>query len=178
MRKYVQNGTGMMSLENAKHDELLHSRIEYVSEIMRVQPKFKHSDCPYHDKRKTTFKGMTALDGGDKFQGTWVVKEDGEEAIHGKGIYIYANGSQFVGWFHEGEIIGSGRAIYYNGDIYQGNFTNQKYNGHGKYTFGESHAIVGYYEGEFKDDKITGEGTFQIKSKKPLTEIFGKIKLE
>mmetsp|Transcript_7634 Transcript_7634/g.6760 ORF Transcript_7634/g.6760 Transcript_7634/m.6760 type:complete len:138 (+) Transcript_7634:365-778(+) len=121
------------------------------------------------------FKGITDLEHGDKYQGTWVVKENGEQAIHGRGVYIYANGSQYIGWFHEGDIIGQGRLVFYNGDIYEGYTENRKYSGKGKYVFGETHPIKGHYEGLFKDGKITGEGIFKVESRRPLTKIFGKV---
>lgn len=159
-------------------DELPNSKQDYVSEILKALPKFKDGGCPFQDKRKQVFKGMKSLDNGDKYQGTWVTGDGGTEIIHGRGIYVYANGSQCVGWFYEGKIVGTGRLIFYNGDMYEGPFDKQMYNGHGKYTFNDTHTITGHYEGEFKDNKMTGEGQLEIVSQKPLTKIFGKVKLE
>ena len=160
---------------NANLDVISLDREQYVREIVQNLGRFKDNGCPFKDKRKQIFKGITDLEHGDKYQGSWIVLESGEQVIHGRGVYIYANGSQYIGWFKEGNIIGQGRLVYYNGDIYEGYTENMKYSGHGKYVFGESHPIKGQYEGEFEDGKITGEGLFKIESRRPLTKIFGKV---
>jgi hypothetical protein len=178
LRKYVINTQNVLTPENAKTDELLHSKEDFVSQLMKTLPKYKDSGCPFEDKRKTSFKGMTPLDNGDRYQGTWVVNNDGQEVIHGKGVYVYANGSQYVGWFYEGEIIGTGRFIFHNGDVYQGELNDQQYNGKGKYIFGDTHSVVGNFEGVFKDSKVTDDGKFDVKSKRPLQHIFGEVKIQ
>ena len=101
---------------------------------------------------------MMKLESGDSYQGTWSQDDDGNEVIHGKGVYVFANGSQFVGYFYEGSIVGKGRIIFHNGDIYEGDFIDQQYGGKGKYIFGASHFVDGFYEGEFQNNKITGKG--------------------
>ena len=145
-----------------------------MKDIVRSLPRFKPTGCPFKDKRKLTFR-CKDLEHGDKYQGNWLIKENGEQVIHGRGVYIYANKSQYIGWFYEGSIIGVGRLIFYNGDIYEGNIENMKYSGQGKYIFGESHPIKGEYKGEFIDGKITGDGLFKVESRRPLTKIFGRV---
>nr|CAH04417.1 hypothetical protein [Euplotes vannus] len=121
---------------------------------------------------------MTPLESGDKYQGTWVENDQGELIIHGRGLYIYPNGSQYIGWFNEGEIVGMARIVYHNGDIYEGLTKDSKYTGSSKYIFGESHPISGFYEGEFKNNQITGNGKFKVSSRRPLTHIFGEVQVE
>ena len=164
--------------ENARHDVIPKNKEVNVRQIIQKLEKFKDNGCPFKDKRKQIYKGMTDLEHGDKYQGCWVVDNEGKDVIHGRGVYIYANGSQYIGWFQDGEIMGMGRFVFYNGDIYQGHIENQQFWGYGKYIFGEQHSIRGYFEGEFEDNKITGNGTFKIQSKRPLTKIFGKIEFE
>lgn len=154
------------------------SKEDYVRDIIKTLNKFKDKGAPFKDKRKLVFKGMTTLESGDKYQGTWVEADNGELVIHGRGVFIYANGSQYIGWFYEGQITGMGRIVYHNGDIFEGLTKNNKYTGSSKYIFGESHPISGFYEGEFKNNEITGNGVFRVHSRRPLTDIFGKIKIE
>ena len=97
---------------------------------------------------------MTKLPNGDKYQGNWIEGEDGQDIIHGKGVYIYENGSQFSGYFQNQKIVGDGRIIFYNGDIYEGDIVDEEYNGDGKYIFGDNHKVVGFYLGKFSHNKV------------------------
>lgn len=167
----------MLTPENAKHDELEKSKQDFVSNKLKNMPRFNDGGCPFKDKRKQAFKGMVQLENGAQYQGCWITDNDGEEVIHGKGVYVYPNGSQYVGYFYEGEIVGRGRLVFYNGDYYEGGFENQQYSGEGKYFFGESHPVEGFYQGTFKDNKITGDGRMQVRAKKTLTKLFGDIQI-
>ena len=178
MRRYAIKANSVLVHSNALNDKLESSKEKYVSDILKAQPKYDDGGFPFKDKRKTEFRGMTTLPNGDRYQGTWIKNKVGVDIIHGRGIYVFLNGSQFVGNFNEGEIIGKGRIIYYNGDIYQGEFSSQEYNGEGRYQFGTSHPISGYYIGEFEHNQITGKGKLNIRSTKPLTKIFGQIRID
>lgn len=75
---------------------------------------------PFEEKRKLNFKGMVKLQSDDKdedsfdqYQGTWLKLENGQEVIHGRGVYIYENTSQFVGYFYENKIWGTFWSISY-----------------------------------------------------------------
>jgi hypothetical protein len=175
LRRYALNKENLLTLDNAKKDRLANNKMEFVSNLLKSLPKYKDGGCPFTDKRKQNFKGMVNLPNGEKYQGTWVTNDDGTEVIHGKGVYVYENGSQFVGWFFQGQIVGKGRLILHNGDVYEGSFEDQKYSGEGKYIFGDTHAVIGHYEGEFKNNKMTGKGKFDVQSKRPLTKLFGKV---
>ena len=177
LRTQVIKNELILTPQNAMHDILAQNREAYVTEVLKGLPRYKPSSQDFKDDRKQTFKGMTNLEHGDKYQGCWATKDDGTEIIHGRGIYVYANGSQYVGFLHEGLIVGKGRMIYHNGDIYEGEFEDQKYSGHGKYIYAQTHQISGFYEGKFEDNKITGDGKLKITSIKPLTGVFGKVSI-
>eukprot|EP00344_Euplotes_crassus_P003230 CAMPEP_0197015190 /NCGR_PEP_ID=MMETSP1380-20130617/73221_1 /TAXON_ID=5936 /ORGANISM="Euplotes crassus, Strain CT5" /LENGTH=178 /DNA_ID=CAMNT_0042440921 /DNA_START=107 /DNA_END=640 /DNA_ORIENTATION=+ len=152
----IENPQILKTPDSLKGDVLKKAKFEYVQDIIKKLKKHRNNTCPFKDKRKQTFKGMTPLESGDKYQGTWVENDQGELIIHGRGLYIYSNGSQYIGWFNEGEIVGMARIVYHNGDIYEGLTKDSKYTGNSKYIFGESHPISGFYEGEFKNNQITG----------------------
>lgn len=178
MRRYAVKSNLILNYSNALNDKLQTSKEEFVTELLKAQPMFDYGDFPFKDKRKTEFRGMVTLQNGDKYQGTWIKNSAGVNVIHGRGVYVFSNGSQFVGYFNEGEIIGKGRMIFHNGDIYQGEFSSQEYDGQGRYQFGASHPISGYYIGEFNHNQITGNGKLNIRSTKPLTKIFGQIRID
>uniref|UniRef100_A0A7S3J606 MORN repeat protein n=1 Tax=Euplotes harpa TaxID=151035 RepID=A0A7S3J606_9SPIT len=189
MRRYVRS-RAILTYENAKFDDLPESKEDFVSELLRTQPRFKDEGSPFKDKRKLDFRGMINLGNGERYQGNWITHDaDSEklnpELIHGRGVYVFSNGSQYVGYFHEGEIFGRGRMIFHNGDIFEGEFENAKesgstvkYSGFGKYKFGDKHPVKGYYEGEFHDNLITGKGKLHITSTKKLNKLFGQITID
>ena len=157
-------------------DALPENKEEFVTSLNKSMKPYRSAQ-PFQDTRKQTFKGLITLENGDKYQGTWVTMDDETEVPHGRGLYVYSNGSQYAGYLQEGKIVG-GRIIYHNGDVYEGEFEDQKYNGKGKYILAESHMVTGYYEGTFECNKITGEGNVKIISHKPLTQIFGSVAID
>lgn len=178
MRRYACSQNALLTHHHALTDVLGASKQEYVSELLKALPMYDCGEFPFRDRRKTEFRGMVILPNSDKYQGTWIKNAAGIDVIHGRGVYVFANGSQFVGYFNEGEIIGKGRMIFHNGDIYQGEFSSQEYDGQGRYQFGASHPISGYYIGEFNHNQATGNGKLNIRSTKPLTKIFGQIRID
>jgi len=68
------------------------------------------------------------------------------------------------------KIVGDSRIIYHNGDIYAGQFVNEEYHGEGKYVFGDSHPVNGFYKGKFENGRITGEGLCNLKAIKALSK--------
>ena len=115
---------------------------------------YRDKGVPFKDKAKLTFKGMTQLPNGDKYQGNWVEGKEGVDVIQGKGVYVYANGSEFFGYFYNQKIVGDGRIIYHNGDIYEGDFVDEEYHGQGKYIFGDTHKVSGYFVAKFEHNKV------------------------
>lgn len=50
-----------------------------VSDLAKELPRYKQGGCPFEDKRKQIFKGLVKIGEGEKYQGTWVVNNDGVE---------------------------------------------------------------------------------------------------
>lgn len=86
------------------------------------------------------------------YKGTWNLNFKKE----GNGTFVKADGSLYIGNFHEDQIEGYGRYIDINGNIYEGGWKNGKANGFGRMTH-QQH--TGYsYEGDFLDDSQHGNG--------------------
>ena len=83
---------------------------------------------------------------------------------HGKGVYVWDDGTRYEGDFFEGNITGHGVSYYTNGDEYDGEWVKGKKCGHGVYkSYGKNDikggTFVSYiYEGEWKDGKKHGRG--------------------
>lgn len=83
---------------------------------------------------------------------------------HGKGVYVWDDGTRYEGDFFEGNITGHGISYYTNGDEYDGEWVKGKKCGHGVYkSYGKNDikggTFVSYiYEGEWKDGKKHGRG--------------------
>ena len=67
--------------------------------------------------------------------------------------------NQIIGYTPEGVYEGQGTYYFENGDVYTGAFEKGKFNGVGKLQYKVSLDKC-YYEGEFKNDKCHGKGTF------------------
>ena len=75
-------------------------------------------------------------------------------------LYIWENGSRYVGEWKDGKKHGQGTYTSGKGegegDKYVGEFKGGFKNGHGKYIWSNGDEYVG----EFKDDKPNGQGTY------------------
>jgi hypothetical protein len=115
--------------------------------------------------------GEVLFRNGDMFASKWKKNE-----IVGKGVYITADGTHYIGInfsfqgsgkikFPDGSIYigeidhgmhGKGKIIYSDGSFYEGNFYYDKYHGKGEQTF-----VNGYkYTGDFYLGEKCGEGIF------------------
>jgi hypothetical protein len=101
---------------------------------------------------------------GDKYEGEW---RNGNR--HGNGNLTFAENDEVDRKFYSGnwendQRTGSGLMIWKDGqkfgEKYVGEFENGSKNGFGKSNYADGNT----YEGEFKDDKFSGNGTFTWKS--------------
>jgi hypothetical protein len=60
------------------------------------------------------------LEHGQKYIGEW--SDAGLK--HGKGLFYWADGAQYEGYWKYDQLNGKGRLMYENGEIYEGNFEN------------------------------------------------------
>lgn len=77
--------------------------------------------------------------------------------VHGKASKKMLNGCIYVGDFVNGAIEGSGKEECKD-FVYEGDFIQNKKNGKGKIVYKQTGDV---YEGEFKEDKITGSGIYK-----------------
>ena len=112
---------------------------------------------------------------GSKYEGFWR-----NNIFHGYGRYIDPSGTTYEGIFENGKLNGKGtkkslNSSFYIGDfvdgnkegkgkeetpehIYEGDFLDNKKNGYGKLVY---KILKDTYEGEFKDNCITGTGLYK-----------------
>ena len=81
--------------------------------------------------------------------------------LEGKGIYIWNNGTKYIGNWKDGCQHGEGILIDSNNNlIFQGNYYRNKRYGPGLFVIKDNE----YYEGEFFDDKMEGKGTYHYEN--------------
>ena len=101
---------------------------------------------------------LTVLLVGCATKGNYVGElKDGKP--HGKGTYIWKNGTKYEGEWKDGERYGQGRFTFTDGSKYVGEFKDGKKHGQGTYTYPDGRK----YEGEWKDGK-TWTGIFYDKN--------------
>lgn len=72
----------------------------------------------------------------------------------GKGVFIWKDGSKYIGDWKSNMANGKGTLYYSDGDIYSGDWTNDMAHGKGKYI--HTNGII--YEGDWVEDKQQGFG--------------------
>lgn len=101
-----------------------------------------------HGKGST--KGIYRFhDSGNMYIGGWAGNKR-----HGRGTYIFRDGSQFSGHFHQDHAEGRGSMQYANGNVYKGEFLKAEKHGQGVYEW-QNGSI---YEGQFQNGLIQGFG--------------------
>ena len=79
--------------------------------------------------------------------------------LEGKGVFFWANGIKYIGFFHKNKLAGKG--IYmdqHNKIFYKGHFYNNKKHGYGILSYYNND----YYEGNFYNDNMEGNGTYHF----------------
>ena len=74
----------------------------------------------------------------------------------GPGRYQWADGSEYSGEWHAGEMSGHGTFVWANGDRYDGEWRDSHEHGHGIFTW----ADTSVYDGEWRDGVKHGRGIF------------------
>lgn len=107
-------------------------------------------------KGKATYavKGYDFANRNWSYEGTW--KKD---SIDGKGLYIYGDGSYYIGEVKDNKREGKGRAVLKDSTVYEGEWRANALNGKGTIIFknGDVHT------GTFLNNKLEGTGTVFIK---------------
>ncbi len=107
----------------------------------------------YVNGRRTGF-GKQTNSNGDVYEGYWV-----DDLFSGKGKYVFASGGYCDGDWLNNSLNGKAEFVYSDGSKYIGDYVNGKRRGRGRYWGKESSGDF-YYDGEWFDDVIEGEGTF------------------
>ena len=92
---------------------------------------------------------------GNIYEGEWK-----DNAMHGKGLYIFTNGRRYKGDWYEGDMHGQGLMKYPNG-IYTGSWVHDKREGIGKFLYIEDEVNGDIYAGQWKDDKRNGQAFYK-----------------
>ena len=79
---------------------------------------------------------------------------DGNGHKTGEGVFIWEDGSRYVGYWLQNMANGKGTLYYADGDVYIGDWVNDKAHGCGKYLYPNGTV----YEGEWLEDKQHGYG--------------------
>ena len=96
--------------------------------------------------------GEVKFSNGDKYIGDW---NNDKNLYHGKGTYIFKDGSKQVGTFKNGLLEGDGKSFGSNGKIiYDGKYKNGTPNGWGVLYLDEG----GTYKSKFKNGRPEGVG--------------------
>ncbi|MBK6448512.1 caspase family protein [Candidatus Brachybacter algidus] len=80
----------------------------------------------------------------------------------GQGVLKFKSGTTYIGEFSEGKFDGTGIMISANGDRFIGKWRSDVRTGYGKLMIANGNQR---FEGEFKNNKFEGYGTFQYKDK-------------
>lgn len=88
---------------------------------------------------------------------------------HGKGVYVWDDGTRYEGDFFEGNITGHGVVYYTNGDEYDGELKDGHRHGSGKWTYSNGDYCTGVWynsnrEGIFECHAYGGDNTYTLRS--------------
>ena len=137
-------------------------------------------------------KGILTLSDGTRYNGTFeknkfngigkIIDNEGtlfegyfkEGKLDGRATQKMLNGSIYIGDFIKGIKEGKGKEET-NEQIYEGDFKNDKKDGFGKVYYKD---LKDTYEGEFKDNNITGKGTYKWNDGESYTGNFINGKME
>ena len=97
-----------------------------------------------------TGTGYARFKGGGVYQGQW---RDG--VLHGKGMYLWPDGTSFEGTFHTNAIVGAGVFRWPDGSVYRGAVRDGARHGVGRFTHAASGAS---YEGTWAQGLRHGKG--------------------
>ncbi|CAF1204981.1 unnamed protein product [Didymodactylos carnosus] len=88
-----------------------------------------------------------------------IMEPDTLEIIHGKGTFIYPDGSKYEGEWNENVREGYGKYSYPNNDTYEGEWKNHQRSGKGTYTYAATKA---QYTGTWNNGKRQGNGEMKF----------------
>ena len=83
---------------------------------------------------------------------------------HGEGKEKFINGDVYICSYANGKPEGYGDYLWANGSNFKGYFKNGLRHGHGIWTRGPANQNSDLYEGEYKNDKKCGYGVFKWSS--------------
>jgi hypothetical protein len=142
--------------------------IFFVHQLKTIRENKKHSTMTgsLSSKSQTSLFTMTPdkrhLDSfifanGDRYDGEYMVANDGQIMRHGYGKHISAD-QQFIyeGLWNQDKMHGTGRLTFPNGTSYEGEFQSNFYQGLGTYTWPDG----AQYAGRWQDSKAIGKAEY------------------
>lgn len=92
------------------------------------------------------------LPNGDFYKGSY----DSQGLRHGYGLYMFRDGTRYLGNYHHGQRSGYGLMSYIDGSKYAGTWHNNLKHGYGLYTYRNG----ALYEGQWFENRRHGIGTY------------------
>lgn len=122
--------------------------------------------------RDDQFWGTGSLvdENGDLYEGDFV-----NGVMEGAVTILTKEGNKFLGEYKAGKKEGPGQWEYSNGTLSNGIFQNGEMNGNGVKFYDKERAVR--YEGEFKDDKPGGKGTYFTPDGEKITALWERGKV-
>ncbi len=171
---YYNDENEINKLFNYNYGQIFNTKLLIISGII---PSFYTGQVNINNQRHGF--GMLLKNDGSKYEGHWknnifngwgrFIDYDGtliecnfiNGKANGKGMKKTLNGLLYIGDFIDNLKDGNGKEET-NEHIYEGEFKKDKKNGNGKLIY---KLLNDYYEGEFKDNCITGVGFYTWKNK-------------
>ncbi len=171
---YYNDENEINKLFNYNYGQIFNTKLLIISGII---PSFYTGQVNINNQRHGF--GMLLKNDGSKYEGHWknnifngwgrFIDYDGtliecnfiNGKANGKGMKKTLNGLLYIGDFIDNLKDGNGKEET-NEHIYEGEFKKDKKNGNGKLIY---KLLNDYYEGEFKDNSITGVGFYTWKNK-------------
>jgi hypothetical protein len=112
---------------------------------------------------KRSGNGTFIIENGEKYVGEWL-----NDLIHGRGVLSFPendilNRTSYDGEWKENALSGKGTFIWKTGQKYVGEWLNDTRHGYGVLTFAEDATALSY-DGEWKEGEKSGKGTFTWKN--------------
>lgn len=132
--------------------------------------KVKYVDVDEGSDEQTEFnwisrpgKALVTYQNGCTYEGDF----NGEKQKHGQGVYTWVEADEdegfkkiasYEGSYADGKKNGVGKMVFPNGDVYHGEWKDNKMEGEGTYTYAKTKDI---YSGTWVNNKKQGEGCYE-----------------
>ncbi|XP_033112514.1 radial spoke head 1 homolog, partial [Anneissia japonica] len=104
---------------------------------------------PKEEEKAAVQVGIYIFPNGDKYDGEYILTDDGSVERQGEGVHSSADGTCYKGQWEKDKMNGNGILTHPGGSSFEGEFSNNRFHGRGRYTFPNG----SFYEGEFHENR-------------------------